>query len=1238
MKINFKKIIIISTVVLFATINHLCAQTVIPVGANSTYKTIQTAYNSIKDAAATTPISGAYIIEIQGDYEPTSGTTLETFPITLNAIIGASATNTITIRPANGVKKTLSYPNQTVVATGITCASGATSITVTNDVSILSTASYVGGQGVPNNPFKLLAGVDAVNKTLTLASGTITSAKASATLYFGPKLTKTVILDGAKYVIIDGVSRTDANTGLTIANPNCIYAQTIHLTGSAQFNTVKNCIIRGANQTSTDGGAGVGATVFFNTSSFNTFTMNNVCDMEDGISPMPIAAFQATGSGTNLENTISENIIYNIENKWASAAANTGFISFGSPYNANSYNNYVLNNKLFWTRTANFQSGSTIALIGTGGSMNGIGNRFEGNTIGYANADGTGTSELNGTGVTFKAVNNFKNFTCKNNIISNINITGIAFTGIEFATSNTSTPSADDVCSGNTVQNIKLTPSAAGTLVGIKVNAANPFNSNIKNNIVSNLKVEHASLLCTAIGIDVTGTATAKIFNYTNNVVKDITAGLSSSSTANVAYGIRTGANAAAIERNLVYNIAALNNTNTAVVYGIQTAGGNATGTTVKNNVVRLGMDVANDAVIYGIYQGALTAATNIWAAYNNSVFIGGTAPASAAKNTFDFYTAYTTTVTGTNAVKNNIFVNQRGFTDGGTPTAVNYAIAIPTANKVITASDNNLYYTSNVGLLNTTPKATLALWKDAVATGSDAASKDTDPLFVDATNLTTPNLKITSALSDANTNGGEFVTDDFYGFFRGDFTTNDLGAYAIGSDPTRPTLDATTAVNSITTSTASTGGNITIDGGSSITVSGVCLSETANPTIANSTTTDGITTTGAFTSSIGGLTANTTYNVRSYATNGSTTGYGTNVSFTTLPAAPISTAATSKTATGLTANWTAPTQGDAAITYTLEYGAMADMSSYASVIYISGLNSAITGLVSNTTYYYRVKSMNITGKSATSDIQSAVTLPAAPTSTAATSTLATSFTANWTAPTQGTTAFTYTLEYGTAADLAGATVVTDIASTNLNSVISGLNPNTTYYYRVKAVNASGAGASSTIQSVVTLPVKPTITTTSISPTSVAAIPVTITFNEAVTGFDATDLTVVNGNISDFVASSSTVYTATITAIAKGDVTVDIAAGAALDALTNPTAVATQLIVNYDGTTEIETIKNNSLVYSTENAIVISSKLGQSATIYSVSGQLVKSLLLTSDKVSIPATKGFYIVSIGKERVKVLVN
>jgi uncharacterized protein (TIGR02145 family) len=97
------------------------------------------------------------------------------------------------------------------------------------------------------------------------------------------------------------------------------------------------------------------------------------------------------------------------------------------------------------------------------------------------------------------------------------------------------------------------------------------------------------------------------------------------------------------------------------------------------------------------------------------------------------------------------------------------------------------------------------------------------------------------------------------------------------------PTLATTTAASAIAGTTATSGGNVSADGGSAVTARGIVWGTATNPTIALTTkTTDG-TGTGVFTSSLTGLTAATLYYVRSYATNAIGTSYGAEISFTTL-------------------------------------------------------------------------------------------------------------------------------------------------------------------------------------------------------------------------------------------------------------------------------------------------------------------------------------------------------------------
>ncbi len=105
-----------------------------------------------------------------------------------------------------------------------------------------------------------------------------------------------------------------------------------------------------------------------------------------------------------------------------------------------------------------------------------------------------------------------------------------------------------------------------------------------------------------------------------------------------------------------------------------------------------------------------------------------------------------------------------------------------------------------------------------------------------------------------------------------------------------------TAAPTAITTTTATSGGNITTAGGSIITARGVCWSTSPEPLVSGDHTTDA-SGTGSFVSSITGLIPNTLYYVRAYATNSSGTAYGFTYSFTTCSAmSPVSVSIASAT------------------------------------------------------------------------------------------------------------------------------------------------------------------------------------------------------------------------------------------------------------------------------------------------------------------------------------------------------
>ena len=117
-------------------------------------------------------------------------------------------------------------------------------------------------------------------------------------------------------------------------------------------------------------------------------------------------------------------------------------------------------------------------------------------------------------------------------------------------------------------------------------------------------------------------------------------------------------------------------------------------------------------------------------------------------------------------------------------------------------------------------------------------------------------------------------------------YATNVVGTF-YGESLSFYTIDglpelSTSNISNIKGTSATCGGTITSDGGSSITARGVCWSTTsAAPTIADAHTIDGVGK-GTFVSQLTNLSENTSYYVRAYATNANGTAYGTQMYFTT--------------------------------------------------------------------------------------------------------------------------------------------------------------------------------------------------------------------------------------------------------------------------------------------------------------------------------------------------------------------
>lgn len=197
---------------------------------------------------------------------------------------------------------------------------------------------------------------------------------------------------------------------------------------------------------------------------------------------------------------------------------------------------------------------------------------------------------------------------------------------------------------------------------------------------------------------------------------------------------------------------------------------------------------------------------------------------------------------------------------------------------------------------------------------------------------------------------------------------SNELLVTAIGySTPTVTTSN----VSSITATSASCGGNVTADGGTAVTERGLCWSTSNAPTVEAGSHIANGTGTGSFTAMMSGLTPNTVYYVRAYATNARGTAYGEQKQFTTqngLPTVTINNV-TNITATSAVCGGSISSNGGFAVSdkglvwSTSQYPTLSDNH----VSLGSGdapFMGSMTNLSTGVTYYVRTYATNANGTS----------------------------------------------------------------------------------------------------------------------------------------------------------------------------------------------------------------------------------------------------------------------------------
>lgn len=689
-------------------------------------------YTTIQAAYNSIPdnISASTLIEVQADYAPES----ETYPIAFAKKANASDVNYILIRPAADVQKQLSS---------------------TNAIMSFNGACYVKIDGRPN-------GIGSIS-------------------------------------------------GLTISNTSTASgAKTIEFINDSRYNTVRYCTVLGSGKSSTSGTIVVGTTTGTSarggsagsfTGSGNLYNTIDHCKIANAPAGFPYNSIYLKGTTTytNEGTMISNNSITNF---FTDA---TDVKSCGICNELESNSTEIKGNSFFQTETRITTGGGLIypIYINSTGAISSITN----NIIGGNNEFGTGVTTIQSSGTARFAgiyINALKGGTTI--AMSGNKISGIDLTSYSPGNGTDGVLAGIVVKGGNLSSAIATNPNEISQLTlryGVSISSSNglcglTYNFGAGASSPGYLKINNLNAIPTGANANI---VTGKVIGLSSTgsyggsctavEVHDLSCGSETSTAAHQLYGIQhyNGSNQKnTVERNSIYNLNAISS-GASAVYGIAAGAGTNT-LTLKNNMICLGNNMSSGGSLIGIYKNTTGADVII----HNSVYIGGITT-GASQNTFAFVRDVATdnTITG-NVVSNNIFVNKRSGGSGGkhyvlsTKLVSDYSLSYPII------CNYNCYDkgigTNNVFGLVATTDYDFATWK--TTTKYDANSILADPVFADATNVTTPDLSIkqNATVVDAKGNASNTATDDFFGSIRSGLTPCDMGAFAYIYDPKAALVD----------------------------------------------------------------------------------------------------------------------------------------------------------------------------------------------------------------------------------------------------------------------------------------------------------------------------------------------------------------------------------------------------------------------------------------------------------------
>jgi uncharacterized protein (TIGR02145 family) len=298
-------------------------------------------------------------------------------------------------------------------------------------------------------------------------------------------------------------------------------------------------------------------------------------------------------------------------------------------------------------------------------------------------------------------------------------------------------------------------------------------------------------------------------------------------------------------------------------------------------------------------------------------------------------------------------------------------------------------------------------------------------------------------------------------------YATNSIGT-AYGADQFFTTkglpVVTTTEITEITATTAESGGNITSNGGTPVTVSGVCWSTFPNPSIDDEHTTDG-SVLGLYTSNIIGLASGTTYHVRAYATNSVGTAYGSDIPFATwgIPTITTSsisliTATSAKSGGNITSNGGTPVNVSGVCWSTFANPTIEDEHTTDGSL-LGLFTSDIIGLTFGTTYHVRAYATNSVGTAYGADsLFTTLSIPEITTLEVFSITTQTAKSGGIITYDGGDAIIAKGICWNTSGspEISDYKTINGLGSANFESDLTELTPNTNYFVRAYATNSVG--------------------------------------------------------------------------------------------------------------------------------------------------------------------------------------